>query len=153
MFGALAETHSLSLLFEEAGNEVLGERRVLGPRLLLEGHFASENVGDCVAVVLGLEGRAAGNEFVNSDSEGPNVHPFIVTASDVDFGGEVEVSADDSQHVPPHSPREGPLRNPEVNYFDLSFLSIVENVLGFDVTVAKVVAVEIVEAADELADH
>ena len=68
-------------------------------------------------MVLGFEGSEASYEFVNGDSQNPNFHSFVVTVADVDLGGEVKVSSDDSRHVSAHSPRKGPLQNPEVDYF------------------------------------
>ncbi len=104
-------------------------------------------------MVLGLERSVAGDETVDSDSEGPEVDAFVVAAAEVDLGGEVEVGADDGQHVSPHSAREGLLRDPEVDDFDPALLCVVENVLGFDVAVADVVSVEVLEARQQLPHH
>jgi len=104
-------------------------------------------------VVLGFEGSVASDQLEDRDSQGPNVDPFVVAAADVDLGGEIEVGADDSHHISAHSPREGALRDSKVNDFDSALLSVVENVLGFDVPVAEVVFVEVLQAGDQLPHH
>ena len=104
-------------------------------------------------MVLGLEGSVAGSQSVDCDSQGPNVHSLVVPAAEVDLGGEVKVGADDGQHVSPHSPRKSLLRNPEVYDFDFALLLVVENVLGFDIAVADVVFVEVLQTRDQLPNH
>ena len=95
-------------------------------------------------MVLGLEGSVAGSQSVDGDSQGPNVHSLVVPAAEV---------ADDGQHVSPHSPRKSLLRNPEVYDFDFALLLVVENVLGFDIAVADVVFVEVLQTRDQLPNH
>jgi len=153
VFRALTQTHSLCLLFQQPTHEILGEGAVFPPRFVVVADFAFEDLGNGVGVVLGLKGSAAGDQFEDSDSQGPNVHSLVVPSAKVDLGGEVEVGADDSQHVSAHSPRESLLRDAEVHDFEFACLLVVENVLGFDVPVADVVPVQVLQPRDQLPHH
>jgi hypothetical protein len=89
-------------------------------------------------VVLGLERSTASHEFINSDSQRPDINFLVIPSPNVDFRSKIEVSSDDSEHVPPDSSRKSLLRYSKIYDLYFSLLLIIENIFRLDVSVADI---------------
>jgi hypothetical protein len=103
-------------------------------------------------VVLGLERRVAGDQSVDGDAEGPKIDTFVVSAAEVYLRCKVVVGADDGEHVTTDAPQEGLLGDAKIDDFDALLDGVVEDVFGFDVAVADVAVVQVLDDFDDLND-
>ena len=117
MVFSLFETHSFLSILQQTKHKVLRKNVILAPHFLIELHLPLQNVLYRIGVILRLEGSVASDELVDSDSECPEVDTLVVTAPDINFRSEVQMGADDGEHVAALSPQEGLLGDAEVDQF------------------------------------
>jgi hypothetical protein len=147
------EAHSLLFLFKESADEVFCEAAVFVPGCALERRLASDDVLDGTGVILGLERGGASEHFEHGDAESPKINPFVVASADVDLWSLVEMRTNYSKHVPPAPPLKGFLADAEIDYLHSFGLPAVKNILGFDIPMANITVMQVLDSLHELLGH
>ena len=104
-------------------------------------------------MVFTLEGSAPCDKFVDSDSDGPNVHFLIIATSSEYLGGKVEVGSNYGEHVSPLPSLKSFLANSKVNNFDSLHDRIVEYILGLDVPMTNISLMNIGDSVKNLGEN
>lgn len=103
-------------------------------------------------MILRFKRSVTSDKLIDRDSQGPEVYSFIVTPSDEDFRGEIEMCADDCQHVSAHTSQESFFGNAKVDQLDLPCYAVIEYILWLDVSMADVTVVKVCDSRDDLFD-
>jgi hypothetical protein len=147
------EAHSLLFLFKESADEVFCKAAVFVPGWALERRLASDDVLDGAGVILRLERGGASEHFEHGDAESPKINPFVVASADVDLWSLVEMRTNYSKHVPPAPPLKGLLADAKIDYLHSSGLPAVKNILGFDIPMANITVMQVLDSLHELLGH
>ena len=138
-------------VLQKLGNKTFC-KAVFLPCLILVADLVFDDVRYRIRVILRLKRRFSCDKLVDSDSERPQIDSLVIAASEIDFRGQIEVRPYNSQHVSSSPSEEGLFADAEIDQFDLLVLLIVEQVFRFDVPVADIFAVDVLDGQQDFFD-
>lgn len=148
----ICQTDPLLFSPQQTTHEILSENSIVFPDWVVKADFTLDDIGNGVRVIFGLEGSAACNELIYGDADGPQVDPFVIASSNVDFGSQVIVSAYDGEHISSVASLEGLFCYFEIYELNFFGFGIVEDIFGFDVSMGDVTIVDISHSSNNLSD-
>jgi hypothetical protein len=107
MLLGLLEGHPLVSLLQKIVDEAPQIGTVLVPLFFVVNYEARSDILDCIGMIFRLKGSIVSNNFVDGDSQSPQVNPFVIAASNKYLRRHVEMSANNGQHVSPLPPQKG----------------------------------------------
>jgi hypothetical protein len=89
-------------------------------------------------MVLRFKRRIPSYQLKNSDPKRPNINLLVIPPTIIHLRGQVEMRANNGQHVPSTAPGKSLLGDIEIYNFDFPRLLIIEYVLRFDISMAEI---------------
>lgn len=89
-------------------------------------------------MILRFKRRIPSYHLKNSDPKCPNIDLLVIAPSIIDLRRQIEMRANNGQHVPSTAPGKSPLGDIEIYNFDFPRLLIIEDVLRFDIAMTEI---------------
>lgn len=113
--------------------------------------FAPDDILDGHGQIVGLEGGPAlGEELVEGDATGPQIHFLVVAPAEEHLGCPIVEGARDGEHFLLGAPLHYLLADAEIDEFYFAVGPVVQDVFGLDVPVAHILRVDVLQGADQL---
>jgi hypothetical protein len=127
-------------------DKILDQMTVLIPFILVERELSFENIVDGIAVIFRLKRGDLFDELIDKDTKGPEVDPFIIASTSEHFRSTIVGCSSHRQHLFTRAPMKAFATTAKINQDGLIILSIVQNVFRFDVSVADMLFVNVLQA-------